>query len=564
MEEIATNPASSPVRFVAGMPGGMMHLPLTIGAILDHTVRNSPRRGIVSRDGDRTVRYSYAQFAGRVARLANALTRLGVRPGDRVASFAWNTHRHLELYYAVPMIGAVLHTTNIRLFPEQVAYVLDHAGDRVVFVDGSLVAAMRAVIATSPNADRRYVVMGDCPEPLEGAERYEALLSAETEDVVWPAIDENQAAILCYTSATTGDPKAVAFSHRSTYLHALATGLADALAVRERDVVLPFVPMFHVNAWGIPFAAPMVGANLVFPGARLDPQSAITLIEEEGVTFALGVPTVWLGIRDALVARNAGLPSLNRVVVGGSAAPDSLIDDMERLGIQMIHAWGMTEMSPIGTVATDVCELARDPEAQRRARYKQGRFSPLVAWRIVDEHGMDVPADGVSRGELLVRGYAVAREYYQNAPATAAAFTDGWFHTGDVVTVDANGYMEIVDRVKDFIKSGGEWISSVEVENLLMGHPAVKEACVFGVPHPQWQERPIAAVVFREGESCDEATLRAWLGERLAKWQIPDRVVALDAIPRTGVGKFLKRDLRERYADLLTARDELSRVGERR
>lgn len=534
------------------IPSTMSDQPLSIRAILEHALRNHSGKEIVSRDGPAIVRLRYSDFGRRVAKLANALRTLGIGPGDRVASFAWNGHRHLELYYAVPMIGAVLHTVNIRLFPDQVAFVLEHAGDRVVFFDGSLVKALKAAAALQPGARRTFVMMGNAPEPFEGAFDYEALLAAEPETYAWPEIDERSAALLCYTSATTGDPKGVMFSHRSTYLHALATGLADALAITERDRMLPIVPMFHVNAWGTPFVSLMVGADFILPMERLDPAGVIELCEAERVTCSAGVPTVWMAVRDMLRAQGKTLPALRRIVIGGAAMPRSLRDDLEQLGIDAVHAWGMTEMSPIGSVSVGVSRLDRDPELQRQERYKQGRFSPIVAWRIVDELGNDVPADGVSRGELLVRGYAVAKEYYNNATATAAAFEpDGWFHTGDVCTVDEHGYMEIVDRVKDFIKSGGEWISSVEVENTLMGHPALKEACVFGVPHPKWIERPVAVAVIREGHEPDEAAVLEWLAGKLAKWQMPDRVVFVETIPRTGVGKFLKRDLRERYRTLL-------------
>ena len=531
-----------------------MDVPLLTTSILAHAVKNHATRGVVSREGAGVVRYSYVQIGERVARLAHALRRFGIRPGDRVASFGWNTHRHLELYYAVPGIGAVLHTANIRLFPEQVAATITHAGDRLIFVDGSLVPAMRAAIAADPAlGERAFVVMGDAVETLPNAVDYEALIAAEPTAFDWPTFDENAAALLCYTSATTGDPKAALFSHRSTVLHAYATAPVDVFGIAERDVVLPIVPMFHVNAWGLPFLVPLVGASLVMPAARLDAAALIELIEAESVTFSAGVPTVWLALRDALDARGRGLPSLERIVIGGSAVPPALFDDLERLGTRVIHAWGMTEMSPVGTVSAVTTALAEaPPEVQRRERLKQGAFSFIVDWRVIDEAAEDVPLNGNARGELLVRGPAVAASYYKNAGATAAAFTPtGWFRTGDIATVDAYGFMEIVDRVKDLVKSGGEWISSVEIENALMGHPDVREACVFGVAHARWIERPVAAVVLREGRTTGEAALRAWLGERIAKWWLPDRVLFLDAIPRTGVGKFQKRELRDRFADLL-------------
>jgi fatty-acyl-CoA synthase len=528
----------------------MSDRPLAISAIFKHAVRAHAHKHIISRDGGEVVRFTYAAFGRRVARLANALRGLGIAPGDRVASFAWNGHRHLELYFAVPMIGAVLHTVNIRLFPDQIAFVLDHAEDRAVFLDASLVKTVKAAIALQPEARRTFVVMGDGPEALDGSFDYEALLAAQPETYDWPEIDERSAALLCYTSATTGDPKGVLFSHRSTYLHALAIGLVDEMGISERDRMLPIVPLFHVNAWGTPFASLMVGADFIMPMERLDPAGVVELCESERVTFSAGVPTVWMGVRDLLRAQNKRLPLLRKVIIGGSAMPPSLMDDLQELGISACHAWGMTEMSPVGTINSDTT-FEDQPELRQKERYKQGSFSPIVDWRLVDESGNDVPADGTSRGELLVRGYAVARSYYHNDAATAAAFEpEGWFHTGDVATVDEYGYLEIVDRVKDFIKSGGEWISSVEVENLLMGHPAVKEAAVFGLSHPKWLERPVAAVVLREGEDVDEEAIRAWMLERLAKWQTPDRVIFMSVIPRTGVGKFLKRELRARYEGL--------------
>ena len=532
------------------MPGD---LPLGIGSILAHAARSHPRKGIVSRDGPGFARISYGVFAKRVAKLAHGLRALGVRPGDRVASFAWNGHRHMELYYAVPMIGAVLHTVNIRLFPDQAAYVLDHAGDRVVFFDTSLVEQVKAFHKLRPAANRTYIAMGE-PSNSFAALNYEELLALRLDTFEWPNVDERAAALLCYTSATTGDPKGVLYSHRSTYIHALAAGLPDAFGIQEADRILPIVPMFHVNAWGLPFVAPLAGADLIMPMERLDAAGVIELCERESVTFAAGVPTVWMAVRDLLRERRARLPALRRVVIGGAAMPKSLFEGLGELGIEAVHAWGMTEMSPIGVVNAPIAALEHDPFFQRRERLKAGRFSPIVEWRLVDEEGTDVPADGVSRGELLVRGHAVTTSYYDNDDATQAAFEPGgWFHTGDVCTVDTFGYLDIVDRLKDFIKSGGEWISSVEVENTIMGHEAVREACVFGLPHPKWQERPVAAVVLREGQQLDEHMLREWLAKKLAKWQVPDRILFLEAIPRTGVGKFLKRELRAQHHDLFAS-----------
>jgi len=532
--------------------GTMMDVPLNIRWIYEHAVRNSPNREIVSKlDDGTTHRYAYADFGKRVAQLAHALVELGVKPGDRVGSFGWNTYRHLELYYAVPMIGAVLHTANIRLFPEQVVWVFEHAGDQLIFVDASLAAAVeRACATTQPKKPFSFVTMG-ATDALPGAQDYETLLAGKPETFAWPEVDERSGALLCYTSATTGDPKGVLFTHRSTVLHALTAGLSATLAVAQHDTVLPVVPMFHVGAWGIPYLVALVGAKLVLPGPKLDPQSVIDLVRSEGVTMSLGVPTVWLAVRDALERDDVGLPTLKTLVIGGSAVPPSLFDDLEKRGISVIHAWGMTEMSPIGTVSRLVGELADAPAGVKREKaLKQGRFAPIVAWRILDENGNDVPRDGKTPGDLWVRGHAITASYYRLGNELPV-FKDGYFHTGDVCTIDEYGYLQLVDRSKDLVKSGGEWISSVDLENTIMGHPAIREAAVIGVAHAKWVERPVAVVALRDGQSVDEPSLQAWIGERVAKWMIPDRIVFVDALPRTGVGKFLKRDLRDRYKDLL-------------
>ncbi len=531
---------------------GQFHVDLTIGWIFAHVLRNNSAREVVSRNDDGSLfRYTYADFGKRVAQLAHALAQLGVKPGDRVASFAWNTHRHLELYYAVPMIGAVLHTTNIRLFPEQLSWVFDHAGDRLAFVDASLAPALASAMAAEPGYTLPCVTMGRANGEFPGSDDYEALLAGKPESYDWPEIDERSAAILCYTSATTGDPKGVAFTHRSTVLHALAASLGDALAVTQRDVVMPIVPMFHVNAWGVPFFGPMTGAKLVLPGSKLDPASIIDLVDRERVTLSLGVPTVWLAVRDELERRDAYLPSLASLVIGGSAVPPSLFDDLQRRGINVVHAWGMTEMSPIGTVAHRTSHLQDADDATLRGKLlKQGRFTALVAWKLVDDDGVEVAHDGKTPGNLWVRGPAVTASYY-GVDGESACFRDGYFHTGDVCTVDGDGFMHIVDRTKDLVKSGGEWISSVDLENTLMGHPAIREAAVIGIPHDRWLERPVAVLALRDGHAVEEDAVQLWLAERVAKWMIPDRVIFVAAIPRTGVGKFLKRDLRVQYQNLL-------------
>ena len=529
-----------------------MDVPLDLRWLFEHALRNHARQEIVSTlDDGTTFRYTYGAFARRVAQLAHALVELGVAPGDRVATFAWNTHRHLELYYAVPMIGAVLHTTNIRLFPEQVRWMFAHAGDRFVFVDASLAPALAQTLATMTDAPQ-LVVMGAIEGELPVSFRdYEALLAGKPTDFAWPAIDERAAAILCYTSATTGDPKGVAYTHRSTVLHAFMAGLRDAVSMSGADTVLPIVPMFHANAWGSPYYALMIGAKFVLPGPKLDPHSVIALVERERVTHSLGVPTVWLAVRDELEKRGAELPTLKTLLIGGSAVPPALFDDFAKRGIAIVQGWGMTEMSPLGTSAQLVAELVDAPwEMQRAALIKQGRFAPLVAWKLVDDHGRDVPRDGTTVGNLWVRGHAITGSYYRIDDS--AAFVDGWLNTGDVCTIDVHGFLQVVDRSKDLVKSGGEWISSVDLENTIMGHPAVGEAAVIGLPHPKWVERPVAVVALRAGRDVDEASLQAWLAERVAKWWIPDRVLFVDAIPRTGVGKFLKRELRTRYAGLLT------------
>jgi acyl-CoA synthetase (AMP-forming)/AMP-acid ligase II len=543
MKTLESRPTTSPA-----IDGTMMDVPLTVTWVFEHVLRNSPSREIVSKlDDGTTFRYTYAGFGKRVAQLAHALVELGVRPGDRVGTFGWNTHRHMELYYAVPMIGAVLHTINIRLFPEQVVWVIDHAGDSLVFVDASLATGVANACAT---LGAGFVTMGKT-DALPDAHDYETLLAGKPETFDWPDIDEHSPSMICYTSATTGDPKGVVSTHRSNVLHALTAGLSSTLGIAQSDTVMPVVPMFHVGAWGVPYIAPMVGAKLVLPGPKLDPQSVIDLVRAEGVTFSLGVPTVWLAVRDALEKDNTTLPTLKTLVIGGSAVPPSLFDDLEKKGITVVHAWGMTEMSPIGTVCRIVAELADAPaEVIREKRLKQGRFAPLVAWKILDEDGKDVPRDGKTPGDLWVRGHAITASYYR-VGNDLPAFKDGYFHTGDVCTIDEYGYLQLVDRSKDLVKSGGEWISSVDLENTIMGHQAIREAAVIGLAHEKWVERPVAVVALREGQSVDEAALQAWIGERVAKWMIPDRIVFVDAIPRTGVGKFLKRDLRDKYKDLL-------------
>ncbi len=535
------------------MEGLMMEYPLTLAHLFDRAGQLFPTREIVSRRPDRSLlRSTYGEFHARVQKLANALVRLGLKPGDRVATLAWNHGRHLEAYFAVPLAGGVLHTVNPRLSPADLAYIMNDAGDELLLVDDVLLPAWERF--RHECRVKHEIVWANGTEVPKGMIDYEALLAPEAASFSGPRLEENQAAGLCYTSGTTGRPKGVLYSHRALVLHSLVIALPDALDLSQADVVLPVVPMFHVNAWGLPFACAMVGAKQVFPGPHLDPASLLELFQQERVTITAGVPTIWLGLLEALDKNPKGFDtsSLKTLVVGGAAAPQSMIEAFEkRHGLHVLHAWGMTEMTPVGTVSRLKTHLRQAPEADRfRMRASQGLPVPLVETRVVADDGGAVPPDGKTMGELHVRGPWIARSYFEN-PAEADKFTpDGWFRTGDVVTVDREGYVRITDRSKDLIKSGGEWISSVELENALMGHPGVKEAAVVAVKHPKWDERPVACVVLREGAKVTEQDLRAYLEPRFAKFWLPDAFVFMDQIPRTAVGKFLKSELRARLKDV--------------
>jgi fatty-acyl-CoA synthase len=537
------------------MEGLMMDWPLTLHHFLDRAARLFPRKEIATRTAAGMHRYTYADFHRRVHRLAHALTRLGIGRGDRVATFAWNTYRHLEIYFAAPCMGAVLHTLNIRLAPDQLIYIINHAEDRVIFVDASLVPLLERIQDQIPTV-KAFVIMseaGPVQTSLSPALDYEALLAESPEaPYPWPRLDENAAAGMCYTSGTTGNPKGVVYSHRAIFLHSMALCLADTFGICERDVLMPVVPMFHANAWGMPFAGVMVGAKLVFPGPHLQPRDIAELIQNERVTVTAGVPTIWIGLYALLERERYDLSSLRVMPVGGSAMPRALIEAFEkRFGIRIAHAWGMTEMTPLGTVANLKSYMESWPDEERFAvRAKQGMPVVGVEIRAVDEQGREVPWDGKTMGELQVRGPWVIRAYY-NDPRTAEAFQDGWFRTGDVVTIDPEGYIQIVDRTKDLIKSGGEWISSVDLENALMAHPKVLEAAVIAVPHPKWQERPLAVVVPRPEfkEDLTKEELLEFLRPRFAKWWLPDDIVFVEAIPKTSVGKFDKKVLREQFKD---------------
>ena len=542
------------------LTGRMMDFPLTLTHFLERARTYFGRSEVVSRGPDTSLhRYTYADFYRRTCQLAGALKRLGLQPGERVASLCWNHHSHLELYFGVPAMGGVLHTLNLRLHPNDLGYIAQHAEDRFLVVDRSLLPLFEKFASRVPSLQHVIVVPDDGPTP-EGRLDYEKLLASEPPTFAFPALEERSAAMLCYTSGTTGNPKGVLYSHRSIVLHTLAACTSDSIGVSERDTVLPVVPMFHAAAWGLPFAAVATGAKLVFPGPHLDARSLLDLMAQERVTLAGGVPTIWLGILALLdqQPKQWDLSALRFMLIGGSAAPPALIEGFsERHGLEVFHAWGMTELNPIGTVARTRRGHAQADKATRLAvRASQGYACPFVEVRHVSDDGQVLPWDGQTMGELEVRGPWVASSYY--ADEGPDRFTaDGWFKTGDVATLDAEGYVRITDRSKDVIKSGGEWISSVALENALMSHPAVLEAAVFAARHEKWDERPLAAVVLKEGQKASPEELAAHLEQRFAKWWLPDDYVFLSQIPRTSTGKFLKTKLREEYGDyLLKARRE--------
>jgi fatty-acyl-CoA synthase len=531
------------------MKGLMMDVPLTLEQVVNRMERYTTSAEVVSRQPDRSLhRTTFGAIAARARRLARALVGAGVKQGDRVATLMWNHAAHLEAYLAIPLAGGVLHTLNLRLHPDDIAYIARDAGDRILLVDGVLVPLYRQVVAAGASFEK-VIVVGAAAE-VGDAIRYEEFLDGAP-DVAMPTLREDDALGICYTTGTTGRPKGVVYSHRSTILHSIVSALPDSLALSRTDTVLPVVPMFHVNAWGLPYTAAMVGPRVVFPGPYLDPPSLIELMVGEKVTVAAGVPTIWLGIREALDAGpqpHKLQPGL-RMIVGGSAAPEQLIRDFDRQGLTLLHAWGMTETSPIGLVSRVPPELADAPDDVKYAlRARQGVPPPLVDIRIRNDAG-DVPLDDATSGELMVRGPWITSGYFGQDVATDRWTEDGFFRTGDVARIDKHGFVQLVDRVADLIKTGGEWISSQELENSLMGHPAVLEAAVVGVPHPRWSERPIAAVVLRPGAAATADELRAYLAPRFAKFWLPDAFVFVDSIPRTSTGKFKKRELRDRFRD---------------
>jgi fatty-acyl-CoA synthase len=536
------------------MQGQMMDYQLTLTPLLDRARRLFPKKEIITKSGPGLERFTYEQMTERVGRLAGALEKLGIKRGDRVATFAWNNARHLELYFAVPCMGAVLHPLNLRLPGDQLAYIIAHADDQIIFVDPSLLPAIEKLAPQLKNV-KHYVVMGaKVPEEtmLKPVHAYEDLLASASPDYPWPNLRENEAAAMCYTSGTTGNPKGVVYSHRSIYLHSLGLSMTDSFGLSEQDTFMPVVPMFHVLAWGTPFATVMLGTKLVFPGPHLQPRDLAELIQAEKITLTAGVPTLWLGLLALLEKERYDLSSLRGMIVGGAAAPRSMIEAFDqKYGLDVIHAWGMTEMSPLGTVSHLKSYQRELPETERFAfRAKQGVSVPGVEIRAVDEAGKEVPWDGQAFGELQVKGPWVISSYY-NDDRSADSFMDGWFRTGDVVTIDPEGFMQIVDRTKDLVKSGGEWISSQDLENAIMGHPKVLEAAVIAIPHPKWQERPLACVVPKPDfkETLTKAEIYEHLRGRFSKMYLPDDIVFIDAVPKTSVGKFDKKVLRVQYQD---------------
>ncbi len=534
------------------LAGLMMNRPLSISSIIDYAAEVHGDTEIVSANAHGEIaRTTYAATLPRIARLAHGLRALGIKPGDRVATLAFNSTRHFELYYAISGIGAVCHTINPRLFPEQLEYIVRHADDRVLFFGGVVADLVRKMRLIWP-AGLKYVAMEDARataaiEGIPGLLAYEDLLAGQPDTIQWPVFDENTAAGLCYTSGTTGEPKGALYSHRSTLLHAFAMALSTSKLHGQGKRLLPIVPLFHVNAWGMPYTAPLTGTALVMPGPRLDGASLFDLMDREGVTGSLGVPTVWRGLLTEIEKRGRKPKALSLAIIGGSACPRSMIAEIERAGIEVNHAWGMTEMSPVGTCGQlGPREDALPAEQRLNLKEMQGRRMFGVELRIVGDDGGAKPHDGKAFGELCVRGPAIAAAYFDNPQASAKLIDgDGWMRTGDVARIRPDGFMQIVDRAKDLVKSGGEWISSVDLENIASAYPGVALAAVIGIPDPKWDERPLLVVQAASGAKLEKDALLAFMASKVAKWQVPDDVVFLDALPLTATGKISKLQLRE-------------------
>ena len=536
------------------MLGLMQSQQLLISSLIDFAERHHGEAEVISRrvEGD-IHRSNYKQVAQRSRQVAHALDRWELGFGDRVATLAWNGYRHLELYFGVSGSGRVIHTLNPRLHPDQIVWIVNHAEDQVLCFDTTFLPIVQAVHSRCPTVKHYVALCDEAKLPTDsgvpGLVSYETWMGRESTEYHWPEFDENCASSLCYTSGTTGNPKGALYSHRSTVLHAMAGALPDGLNVSARDAILPVVPMFHVNAWGLPYNAAMIGAKMVFPGPAMDGKSIYELIESEKVNFAAGVPTVWQMLLSHVQANNLRFSSLQRTVIGGSACPPAMITMFNDVyGVEVIHAWGMTEMSPLGTVCTlKNKHLELSPEDKLKVRIKQGRGIFGVDFKIVDGEGQELPRDGKAFGDLLVKGPWVVSDYFK--AEGHSPLVDGWFPTGDVATIDADGYMQITDRSKDVIKSGGEWISSIDVENVAMSHPAVAMAACIGIKHPKWDERPVIAVMKKQGAEVSREELLAFYEGRTAKWQIPDDVIFVDAIPLGGTGKMQKSKLREMLSD---------------
>ena len=534
--------------------GQMMSQPLLISSLIQHADRYYGSVEIVSRrvEGD-IHRYTYNDCHRRSRQLANVLEKFGVKIGDRVATMAWNGYRHLEAYYGVSGSGAVLHTINPRLHPEQIAYIANHAEDQYLFFDMNFLPVVEAV-APLAKTIKGYVMLCDrahlpAETKIPNLLCYEDLLADSSADYMWPLFDENSASSLCYTSGTTGNPKGALYSHRSTVLHSFASALPDALNVSARDVVLPVVPMFHVNAWGLPYSVPLTGAKLVFPGPALDGKSVYELFEQEQVTFSAGVPTVWLGLLTYVAQNNLTFSSFKRTVIGGSACPPAMMKTFRnQYGVDVVHAWGMTEMSPLGTTCTLLAKYEKLPEEAKQAKLeKQGRAIYGVDMKIVDDAGKELAWDGKTYGNLLVKGPWVIDSYFKQEGGSV--LEDGWFPTGDVAVIDEDGYMQITDRSKDVIKSGGEWIGTIDLENIAVAHPSVLQAACIGIVHPKWDERPLLVVVKKPGMEVTREELLSFYEGKIAKWWTPDDVVFTDALPIGATGKILKNKIRDTYRE---------------